>query len=561
MRIRVEQLNSVIGDLKGNKKLILEALKKAEKDEIGLLILTESVTTGYPAQDLLEGKHFRESVYSLNEEIVSATGKTWLLFGTITPNKSGVGRKMFNSAILAAEGKQVGVVNKSLLPTYDVFDDLRYFEPDENFHCLDFKGVKLGVTVCEDIWYNENEYNYHTYRLNPAKILKDQGAQLIINVSASPFTKTKHEGRLKMLRHHAEHLKLPIFYANQVGAHTDIIFDGDSMILDSQGNQIVQSEPFIPSYADCTFDAKSGALTNPSKGSSYPEKNEERIFRALCLGLKDYIEKTGFTKDVILGLSGGIDSAIVAVLAVEALGKDHVQAITMPGEFSSEGSVKDSEVLAGNLGFKLHEISIENVNTTFGITLEDVFKGTEFGVAEENIQSRIRGTLLMAVSNKFNSLVLATGNKSEFAVGYSTLYGDMNGALAVIADLYKEEVYALARWLNSEYFGKEIIPVATLEKEPSAELRPGQKDSDSLPPYPILDQIVFRYVEQHQSAAEIEKAGFDSDVVRKVIQMIDRNEFKRFQAPPILKLSAKSFGIGRRRPIVQQWTGQSFIKH
>ena len=561
MRIRVEQLNVVIGDLAGNKKLILDALNKAEKDEIELLVLTEAVTTGYPVQDLLEGKHFRESVYRLNEEIISATGKTGLLFGTITPNKSGLGRKMFNSAILATEGSQIGVVNKALLPTYDVFDDLRYFEPDENFHCLEFGGVKLGVTVCEDIWYNENEFNYHTYRLNPAKILKDQGAQLIINVSASPFTKTKHEGRLKMLRHHAEHLKLPIFYANQVGAHTDIIFDGDSMILDSEGNQVVQSEPFLPSYADCTFDTESGELTNPSKGSRYPEKKEERVFKALCLGLKDYIEKTGFTEYVLLGLSGGIDSAIVAVLAVEALGKDHVQAITMPGEFSSEGSVTDSESLARNLGFKLHQISINDINTAFGKSLADLFEGTEFGVAEENIQSRIRGTLLMAVSNKFNSLVLATGNKSEFAVGYSTLYGDMNGALAVIADLYKDEVYALARWLNDEYYGKEIIPASTIEKEPSAELRPGQIDSDSLPPYPILDQIVFRYVEQHQSSSEIEEAGFDSDIVRKVIQMIDRNEFKRFQAPPVLKLSAKSFGVGRRRPIVQQWTGHGFIKH
>lgn len=561
MRIRVEQLNVVIGDLAGNKKLIMDALYKAEKDEIELLVLTEAVTTGYPVQDLLEGQHFRESVYKLNEEIISTTGKTGLLFGTITPNKSGLGRKMFNSAILAADGKQIGVVNKALLPTYDVFDDLRYFEPGEDFHCLEFGGVKLGVTVCEDIWYNENEFNYHTYRLNPAKILKDLGAQLIINVSASPFTKTKHEGRLKMLRHHAEHLKLPIFYANQVGAHTDIIFDGDSMVLDSKGNQVVQSEPFVSSYADCTFDSESGELTNPSKGSSYPEKKEERVFKALCLGLKDYIEKTGFTKDVLLGLSGGIDSAIVAVLAVEALGKDHVQAISMPSEFSSEGSVTDSESLARNLGLKLHQISISEINTTFGKSLEGLFKGTEFGVAEENLQSRIRGTLLMAVSNKFNSLVLATGNKSEFAVGYSTLYGDMNGALAVIADLYKEEVYALARWLNNEYYGKDIIPATTIEKEPSAELRPGQKDSDSLPPYAILDQIVFRYVELHENLAEIEGAGFDSEVVRNVIQMIDRNEFKRFQAPPVLKLSAKSFGVGRRRPIVQQWTGQGFIKH
>jgi NAD+ synthetase len=561
MRIRVEQLNPVIGDLSGNKNLILEALKNAEKDDIELLVLTEAVTTGYPVQDLLETEHFRESVYRLNEEIISATNQTGLLFGTITPNKSGLGRKMFNSAVLAAGGKNLGVVNKALLPTYDVFDDLRYFEPDENFRCLELNGVKLGVTVCEDIWYNENEYNYHIYRLNPAEILKEQGAQVIVNVSASPFTKTKHEGRLKMLRHHAVNLGLPIFYANQVGAHTDIIFDGDSMILDAKGNQVVQSEPFVPSYADCTFDTESGALKNPSKGSSYPAKKEERIFKALCLGLKDYVEKTGFTKDVLLGLSGGIDSAIVAVLAVEALGKDHVQAVTMPGEFSSEGSIKDSEILAENLGLKLHEISISEVNAVFGKSLEGLFEGTAFGVAEENIQSRIRGTLLMAISNKFNSLVLATGNKSEFAVGYSTLYGDMNGALALIADLYKEEVYALARWLNNDYYGRELIPDSIIEKEPSAELRPGQKDSDSLPPYPVLDQIVYRYVELHQSSAEIAEAGFDPGVTQKVIQMIDSNEFKRFQAPPVLKLSAKSFGVGRRRPIVQKWTAQGFKKH
>jgi len=554
MNIRLHQLNPVIGDLTGNRKLILDVLKQAELSGVDLLILPEMVVTGYPVQDLLERPAFREAVYEVNREIVAACKGTAILFGTMTPNETGKGRRMYNSAVLAKTGSIEGIVHKTLLPTYDVFDDLRYFEPNKEFKCLELDDIKLGVTICEDIWYNENEFQYHHYETDPASILKEQGADLIINVSASPFTITKHENRLHMLGKHADELSLPVLYCNQVGAHTEIVFEGGSMALSRNGSVSASTKAFQSSYADVEFSGSNRDIESKSAAGWYPDSKYERFFEAIKLGLKDYLRKTGITDNVVLGLSGGIDSALVAALAAETLGPERVRAITMPSEFSSEGSVSDSDTLATNLGIELNEIPINTLFENYRSSLSKLFGDRPFGVAEENIQSRIRGTLLMAYANKFGSFLLATGNKSEYAVGYATLYGDMNGALAPIGDLYKTDVYGLARWLNENHYKKEVIPNAIISKAPSAELRPDQRDSDSLPDYSILDSILYQYLELQRSVPEIVGSGIDEQTVKKIIALTDQQEFKRFQAAPIIKLTSKSFGTGRRQPLVQNWT-------
>jgi NAD+ synthase (glutamine-hydrolysing) len=553
MKIRIEQLNPIIGDLYENKKLILDALKSAEESGADLLILPEMVLTGYPVQDLLENRLFRETCYRINNEIVRASGNTAILFGSITPNSGDYGRKMYNSALLAKDGELVGTAHKTLLPTYDIFDDLRYFEPNSSFHCLTLDGIRLGVTICEDIWYNENEVQYHTYEVDPASELKSAGADVIINISASPYTNSKHQNRVVMLQNHARRLKLPIFYANQTGAHTDIIFDGDSMVIDAEANVVTNTRVFHPSFTDIEWSPDTGEIKSHSDLHVYPSSKQERQFEAIKCGLRDYITKLGITDKVILGLSGGIDSALVSALAVETLGAENVKAITMPSEFSSRGSVTDSQQLADNLGIELIEISIGTIFDGYRASLEPFFRDKPFGVAEENLQSRIRGSLLMAYSNKFGSFLIATGNKSEYAVGYATLYGDMNGALAIIGDLYKTEVYDLCKWLNTSYYKKELIPESILVKPPSAELRPGQKDADSLPEYDILDDILYKYIELQQSREEIADSGHERELVNRIVRMVDMNEFKRYQAAPILKLGSKSFGTGRRFPIVQRW--------
>jgi len=557
MRIRIEQLNPTVGDLAGNKSLILGALKRAEKSGAELLILPEMGVTGYPVEDLLEESSFREKCYSVNREIVETTGKTAILFGSITPNDGGYGRKMYNSALLAQNGKLLGTTHKTLLPTYDIFDDLRYFEPNEEFHCLEFGGIKLGVTICEDIWYNENEVQYHTYSVNPALELKKLDADVIINVSASPYTNTKHQNRVRMLQNHAKNLSLPLLYSNQVGAHTDVIFDGDSMAIDREGRVVAKTKPFEPDFTDVLLNIDGGIvepIQDDIEQPIYPGIKQERQFEAIKLGLRDYMNKTGAADQVVFGLSGGIDSALGCVLAVEALPPEKVKAITLPTEFSSEGSVTDSHKLAENLGIELFEVPIQNIFENYRSALEPVFNDNTFGTAEENLQSRIRGTILMAYANKFNSFLIATGNKSEYAVGYATLYGDMNGALSLIGDLYKTEVYEMAKWLNTSYYRKEIIPESIITKAPSAELRPNQKDSDSLPDYETLDSLLYQYIELQKGRSELIEEGFDGKTVDKILRLVDYNEFKRNQAVPILKLNSKSFGSGRRWPIVQKWT-------
>lgn len=558
MKIRIEQLNPTVGALDANSMEILESLARAESDGIDLLILPEMVLIGYPAQDILENKAFQRSAYEHNEKIIKATKDTALLFGSITKNE-GVGRQMYNTALLARGGKLVGKVHKTLLPTYDVFDDLRYFEPNHRFKCLELDGAKLGVTICEDIWYNENEVQYHTYETDPTILLKEDGAQIIINISASPFTKTKHENREEMLRNHAKKLKLPVLYSNQVGAQTEVLFDGDSMGVNSDAEVIANLKAFKSGWFDVEWNHAENTIipdTNHQK-TNYPEKGPARIFGALKMGVYDYLHKLGIADTVILGLSGGIDSALVCTIVSEALGAENVKALNMPSTFSSAGSVSDSEKLAENLGIELMDVSIQSIFDEFNEQLKPIFEGTEFGVAEENLQSRIRGVLLMACANKFGYFLMTTGNKSEYAVGYATLYGDMNGALVVIGDLYKTQVYEMARWLNDEYYQKEVIPEATISKPPSAELRPDQKDTDSLPEYDVLDDILYRYIELQEGAQYIIDDGYDEQTVNKVIRLVEANEFKRYQAAPILKVSSKAFGIGRRWPIVQKWTANN----
>lgn len=555
--IRLAQLNPTIGDLIGNKKLITEAIVQASEDGIDILILPELVVCGYPPQDLLERAVFRESCYRINNELIEYTGETAVIFGSISEN-NGIGRKIFNSAIVAQHGKEIGRVHKALLPTYDVFDDLRYFEPGNEFEPILINGVSFGITVCEDIWFNDNEINYHTYSVNPAEVLADKGAQAIINVSASPFTKTKPVSRVEMLQKHADELNIPLFYVNQVGANTELIFDGDSLALNKDGEIKSRAKRFASTYIDVEFNSSTKeveAVGNTSSRLDVPERIES-MFNGLVLGVQDYLRKSKAAKKVILGLSGGIDSALVAVIAKEALGAENVIAVTMPSEFSSAGSVSDSETLAQNLGIKLHEIAIKSIYDSYLDQLKPVFEGTEFNVAEENLQSRTRGDLLMAMANKFGYMLLNTGNKSETAVGYCTLYGDMAGGLGIISDLYKTEVYEMCKWLNQRYYQKEVIPNSIIEKEPSAELRPDQKDSDSLPDYGTLDTILEYYLEQQLSREEIINKGFEEKLVDKILSLVDINEHKRYQSAPGLKMSAKAFGSGRRWPVVQGWTGQ-----
>ncbi len=558
MQIRLQQINPTIGDLTGNKELILQAISQAEGDGIDLLLLPELVTSGYPPMDLLERQVFLDLMYKVNREIIQSTNNTTVIFGSITENLTGKGRKSFNSAIVAQKGEEVTRVHKALLPTYDVFDDLRYFEPGKEFEPVMIDGFPFGITVCEDIWYNDNDIQYHIYDVNPAEVLAKKGAKAIINISASPFNKDKPVTRKNMLRNHAEQLGIPLFYVNQVGAQTELIFDGDSLAFNGKGEMKARSKRFEPDAVDIEFDKDTGTVESISEVEANFEtpSKEQVMFEGLVLGVKDYLKKSKAAEKVILGLSGGIDSALVCTIAKEALGAENVKAVTMPSAFSSEGSVSDSEKLANNLGVELLEIPIKNIYEEYLNALAPIFEGTEFNVAEENLQSRSRGDILMAIANKFGYMLLNTGNKSEMAVGYCTLYGDMAGGLSVISDVYKTEVYNICRWLNEEYYGQEVIPEAILTKPPSAELRPDQKDSDSLPDYGTLDTILEYYLEEQRSREQIISSGIDEQIVDRTLRLVDLNEHKRFQAPPGLKVSAKAFGTGRRCPLAQQWTGK-----
>jgi NAD+ synthetase len=550
IRIRCQQLNPTVSDFQSNTESILSALSKAEEDGIDLLVLPELVVSAYSPQDLLESSTFISECLRATQKVVASAGSTAILFGSISRNESGYGRPLFNTAYLAENGKVIATRHKTLLPTYDVFDELRYFEPAKDNTPVEWRGIRLGITICEDIWNVGNERVYHNYDRDPSRELKESGAELIVNISASPYTRTKAESRRKMLTKHAYELGIPFVYANQCGANTEVVFDGDSMLVNPGGDIVAVAPMFTEGWVDGAF--VDGRLHVDRPLAVGLPTLHERTFRALITGIRDYYRKSGIPGKAVVGLSGGIDSALVAVLAVEALGRGNVVGITMPSMFSSTGSVDDSLLLAHNLDIELHEIPIKPVYDSFLDQLAPLFGDSPFSLAEENLQSRIRGTLLMAFSNKYGHLLLNTGNKSELAVGYCTLYGDMNGAIGVIADVYKTEVYSLSNWINQHYYLREVIPANILTKAPSAELAPDQVDADSLPPYDVLDQVLIRLIEQARSAEQVIAEGFDRDTVLKVDRLVLLSEYKRKQAPPGIRLSPKAFGMGRRIPIVQR---------
>lgn len=554
MKIAIAQINPTIGDLLLNAQKILEAAQRAASSGARLLLTPELSLCGYPPRDLLLNPSFVEAMgITLQDLAQDLPPNLAVLVGTVEPNIqahiSG-GKGLFNSIALLENGQVKQVFHKRLLPTYDVFDERRYFEEGLQANYFTLDDIHIGVTICEDLWNDEEFWGKRSYAANPIADLAILGVDLIVNLSASPYTAGKQQFRETMLKHSAVRFQQPMIYANQVGGNDDLIFDGRSFALNRQGEIMCRARGFDTDLLVVEFDETQRDLQLGSVEPVY-ELEDEEIWQALVLGVRDYARKCRFSK-VVLGLSGGIDSAIVAAIASAALGKENVLGVLMPSPYSSEHSISDAVALAENLGIKTNLLPIGELMQGFDQTLSDLFAGTEFGLAEENIQSRIRGNLLMAIANKFGYLLLSTGNKSEMAVGYCTLYGDMNGGLAVIADVPKTRVYSLCQWLNRN---NEIIPQNVLTKAPSAELKPGQVDQDSLPPYEILDDILQRLIHNHQSAAQIVAAGHDAVIVDRVIQMVARAEFKRRQAPPGLKITDRAFGTGWRMPIASNWVG------
>ncbi len=542
MRTALIQLNFVIGDIEYNVKKIKSAIDKY-KAEADLLVFSELAVTGYPPMDLLENNKFVSDNVLAAQETASYAKDCSIIFGFIDRDEQG---NLYNAASFASNGEIKFVQHKKLLPAYDVFDEHRYFLPAQKHSPVEFMGKKIGLTVCEDIWnYSRKKSPVYTdfrkYDADPVSELIEAGAGLIINISASPFVSGKNSHKHDFISAIAGKYKVPVLYCNQVGGNDSLIFDGASCAYNGEGALVSLAPKFEEGV--CIFSDENETV--------YHEISEELsdIEKALCLGLRDYVTKCGFTKTV-LGLSGGIDSALTAALAVKALGPENVMGITMPSMYSSKGSVDDSRQLAKNLGIRIEEILIREIFNSFKQSLAPVFAGYDEDVTEENLQARIRGSLLMAASNKFGAMLLTTGNKSELAMGYCTLYGDMNGGLAVISDLSKTTVFRLARYMNRN---GELIPENTITKPPSAELREGQKDEDSLPPYEILDGILAEYIENKKSAAEIIAGGYDSEIVNFVLRAVDRNEYKRRQAAPGLKVTSKAFGTGRRIPMAQKF--------
>lgn len=551
MKIALVQINPTVADIENNVARILRGLHEARTAGARLAVFSEQVILGYPAKDLLlRGELIERNVAALNG-LASACTDVAAIVGFAEPNHEPAGRPVFNSAALLSEGRVAAVRRKRLLPTYDVFDEARYFEPGGPQAPIELDGVRIGLTVCEDMWAQEELSAHPLYGCDPIADLVAAGAELIVNISASPYYLGKHARRLELMASHTRR-GAPLVFVNQCGGNDELIFDGCSCVVGVDGAALVQARAFdediaffdtdLQGRADgtCSPDKRSGAIVRISEGPA-------SLHDALVLGLRDYARKCGF-RSAVLGLSGGIDSAVVAALAVAALGADNVHGVAMPSRFSSAHSVADARQLALNLGIRFSEIQIEPIHAAFEQTLRPHFDGRPPDVTEENVQARIRGVLLMALSNKYGSLLLTTGNKSELAVGYCTLYGDMCGGLAVISDVPKTTVYALARYMNAAA-GRDLIPENTLIKPPSAELRPGQVDQDSLPPYEILDAILEQYEVEGRSPAEIIARGFDARIASDVIRRVHLNEYKRQQAAPGLKVTARAFGFGRRMPI------------
>ncbi|MFO1487042.1 MAG: NAD+ synthase [Verrucomicrobiota bacterium] len=544
MKIALAQLNSTVGDLTGNEARILAAYRRGVEAGVDLVVCPELSVTGYPPRDLVLKKRFLAQNLETLHRLAAATGKTGLLVGYVGESPVRPGRGVTNSAALLQNGKILATRAKSLLPTYDVFDEDRYFQPATENAPVEFNGRKLGLTICEDIWNDEDFWPDRRYQPNPPVALVEAGAEILLNLSASPWHVGKNQTRREMLRSLALKTKCPVLFCNQVGGNDELVFDGDSLAFDGQGGLLAQAKLFQEDFVM----VDSTSLASAPKPAVLPGE-EELIYRALVLGLRDYLHKCGF-KSAVLGLSGGIDSAITAVIAAEALGREHVRGVSLPSQFSSQHSLDDARVLAANLGIRYDVVPIQPAFETVKETLHPLFANCAEDTTEENMQARLRAVMLMALSNKFGSLLLTTGNKSELAVGYCTLYGDMCGGLAVISDVPKTAIYRLARWINRD---REIIPASSITKPPSAELRPNQTDQDSLPPYEVLDAILDLYVVQAKPAAEIIAAGFEEATVRRIVRLIDLNEYKRRQAAPGLKVTTKAFGVGRRFPIAQKF--------
>jgi len=548
MKFGFLQLNSTIGDFPANQKKLLAGYQKAVALGAEFILAPELFLCGYPPRDLLLRDDFIDANLAALEAVAKKTGAIPLCAGFVDKNPARPGRALRNSAAILQKGKVIWRTHKSLLPTYDVFDEDRYFEPERKIAPYPFKGKKIGITICEDIWNDEDFWPDRLYRRDPVKELIAQGAEMIVNISASPWHDGKERIRREMLRRVARDEKIPLAHVNLVGGNDELVFDGNSVAIDSRGEIVAAGKGFEEDVFVTELDPQKSPKKKSKTGWASPAR-EAQIFAALSLGIRDYVRKCGF-KSVIIGLSGGIDSALTAVLAVDALGKENVMGVAMPARYSSEGSLTDAEALAKNLGIRYEVLPIEPVFCAVEKQLEKVFAKLKRNEAEENLQSRLRGTTLMALSNKFGALVLTTGNKSEMAVGYCTLYGDMNGALAPLADVLKTDIYKIARWINRN---EAVIPENSILKPPSAELRPNQKDQDSLPPYEILDAILDLYVVHNMSKKEIIGRGFDDGTVNDVLNKVNFSEYKRRQAAPALKISARAFGMGRRIPIAQRF--------
>lgn len=552
MKIILAQQNYHIGNFEQNTQKILQGIKDATAQGADLVVFSELCVCGYPPRDFLEFNDFIQQCYKAIDTIKAATQNIAVLVGAPCINNTRDGKDLHNAAWFLYGGEVKQIIQKTLLPTYDVFDEYRYFEPANSWQIVPFKGKKLAVTICEDIW---NLGDNPLYPICPMDQLMGQQPDVMINLSASPFDYDHHEDRKEIIRANVKKYRLPMFYCNTVGSQTEIVFDGGSLIFDAAGNVVKELPYFVEAMDGAVLEELTDNLTPVPDSDHVPvtellfDHNMNKIHDAIILGIRDYFGKMGFKK-ALLGSSGGIDSAVVLALAVEALGKENVLAVLMPSPYSTEHSVDDAVALSQNLDNPYHIIRINDIYESFLQTLNPYFKGLPFNVAEENTQSRIRGNLLMGLSNKFGHILLNTSNKSELSTGYGTLYGDMAGGLSVLGDVYKMQVYALARYINRN---REIIPRNIIEKAPSAELRPNQKDSDSLPDYAVLDKVLYQYIERRQGPREIIAQGFDEALVARTLKMVNTNEYKRNQFCPIIRVSSKAFGVGRRVPIVGKY--------
>jgi len=547
MKIALAQLNYHVGNFESNTARIIQSVEEARSNGADLVVFAELCISGYPARDFLELNEFITLCDESARKVAAACTDIACIIGLPIPNLKPEGKDLSNAAWFIENGEVKAVVEKALLPNYDVFDEYRYFEPSTQFNCIDFKGKRIALTICEDLW---NTIENPLYITRPMDTLIEQQPDVMINIAASPFAYNHDEERIAILKDNVERYNLPLLYVNQVGAQTELIFDGGSLVFDKSGALVDEMPYFTEGIAYYTLgDNGEVSFDHPSTKKEQRDSDISQIHDAVILGIKDYFKKSGF-KQAILGLSGGIDSAVVCALAAKALGPQNVMAVLLPSKFSSDHSLKDAQDLVDNLGCMSQTVAIEHITDAFETALQPQFQNLPFNIAEENIQSRSRAVLLMAMCNKFGYILLNTSNKSEAAVGYGTLYGDMCGGISVIGDVYKTQVFELARFINKD---AEIIPINSIIKPPSAELRPGQKDSDSLPEYDVLDKIIFEYVEQRRSSAEIIKMGYDEATVKRTLRLINISEHKRYQTPPILRVSPKAFGMGRRMPIVGKY--------